>query len=72
MLIISSKDNQNIKNTVKLKKSAKYRKQSGLFLAEGLRVCFDAMLSGAKIETLFVTENAAQKHFEKYNQPNGC
>ncbi|MCI6825525.1 MAG: RNA methyltransferase [Ruminococcus bromii] len=68
MLIISSKDNQNIKNTVKLKKSAKYRKQSGLFLAEGLRVCFDAMLSGAKIETLFVTENAAQKHFEKYNQ----
>ncbi len=68
MLIISSKDNQNIKNTVKLKKSAKYRKQSGLFLAEGLRVCFDAMLSGAKIETLFVTETSAEKHFEKYSR----
>ena len=43
MLTLTSKDNINIKNTVKLKKSARYRKQSGLFIAEGLRDCYDAM-----------------------------
>ena len=52
MLTLTSKDNSNIKNTVKLKKSARYRRRSGLFIAEGLRVCYDAMLSNAEIEIL--------------------
>lgn len=65
MLLISSKDNPNIKNAVKLKKSARYRRQSGSFIAEGLRVCVDAMLSGAQIETLFVTAKALEKHGDK-------
>lgn len=68
MLILTSKDNANIKNTVKLKKSAKFRRQSGLFIAEGLRVCYDAMLSKAKIETLFVTESAMEKFKDKYTE----
>lgn len=68
MLTISSKDNINIKNAVKLKKSSHFRKQSGNFVAEGLRICYDAMLSNAEIETLFVTENASQKYAEKFNE----
>ena len=68
MLILTSKDNANIKNTVKLKKSAKFRRQSGFFIAEGLRVCYDAMLSNTQIDTLFVTESAMEKFSEKYNE----
>ena len=64
MLTLTSKDNSNIKNTVKLKKSARYRRQSGLFIAEGLRVCYDAMLSNAEIQILFATEKAMRKAIE--------
>ncbi len=66
MNIITSKDNPSVKTAVKLKKSAKHRRKLGLFIAEGLRVCYDAMLSSAKIEILFVTEYAVQKNLEKY------
>ena len=68
MLTLTSKDNTNIKNTIKLKKSAKYRHQSGLFIAEGVRVCYDAMLSNAKIEILFVTEDAIEKNKDKFEE----
>ncbi len=68
MLTLTSKDNSNIKNTIKLKKSAKYRRQSGLFVAEGVRVCYDAMLSNAEIDTLFVTEEAIEKNKDKFNE----
>ena len=55
MLTLTSKDNPQIKNVIKLQKSARFRRQSGLFVAEGLRVCEDAMRSGAEIDTLFLT-----------------
>ncbi len=62
MLKLTSKDNVNIKNAVKLKNGAKFRRRSGLFIAEGLRICRDAVLSGAEIESTFVTEDALTKH----------
>ena len=68
MKTLTSKDNAHIKNTLKLKKSAKYRRQTGCFIAEGLRVCVDAMLSGAEIEALFVTGSAAEKNAEAFEQ----
>ncbi len=66
MLFVTSKDNSNIKKAVKLKSSAKERRKCGLFLAEGLRICMDAVKSGAQIQTLFVTEKAYQKHSEEF------
>lgn len=66
MINLTSKDNSNIKNTIKLKKSAKFRRETGLFIAEGLRVCVDAMISGAEIQILFVTEDAVKKNSEKF------
>lgn len=66
MLFVTSKDNSNVKKAVKLKSSAKERRKSGLFLAEGLRICMDAVRSGAEIQILFVTENAYQKHSEEF------
>lgn len=68
MLILTSKDNTNIKNIIKLKKSSKYRRQTGLFIAEGVRVCYDAMLSNAVIDTLFVTEQAVEKNKDKFEE----
>ncbi len=64
MLTLTSKDNAQIKNVIKLQKSAAHRRRSGFFVAEGLRVCEDAMRSGAQIEALFLTENALQKNGE--------
>ncbi len=59
---ITSKDNSAVKHAAKLLKSAKYRRQEGLFPAEGIRLCRDAVFSGVKIRQLFYTEEA----FEKY------
>ena len=67
MKTLTSKDNAQIKNILKLKKSAKYRRQSGCFIAEGLRVCVDAVLSGAEIQALFVTKDAIEKNSDAYN-----
>ncbi|MEE1219239.1 MAG: RNA methyltransferase [Ruminococcus sp.] len=68
MLIVTSKDNVNIKNTIKLKKSAKYRRESSAFIAEGVRVCMDAFLSNATIDIFFSTENARDKYSEEFNK----
>lgn len=67
MQSLTSRDNPNIKKAVKLKKSAKYRKELGLFCAEGVRLCLDAVKSGAEIDSLFVTQNAIEKHKEEFN-----
>ncbi len=68
MRYITSKDNSIIKNTAKLINSSKFRKQSGLFVCEGLRICYDAMLSGAKIDSVFVTQQAVDKYGEKLSK----
>lgn len=62
MVEITSKDNPLIKSIIKLSKSSKERKKQGLFVAEGLRLCIDAMLSGCEVYALLVTKNAVQKH----------
>ena len=67
MTILSSKDNSNIKNAVKLRKSAKYRRESGLFIAEGVRICMDAMLSKACIDTFFASEKASEKYADDFS-----
>ena len=67
MKTLTSKDNAQIKNILKLQKSAKFRRQSGCFIAEGLRVCLDAVLSGAEIKALFITDEAIEKNPQAYN-----
>lgn len=62
---ITSKDNAQVKHVVKLQKSSRYRRQTGLFVAEGLRLCLDAFRSGAQTEALFLTEEALQKYSEE-------
>ena len=58
---IESTSNEKIKHTVKVATSSKYRRETGLFFLEGLRLCRDAALTGYEIECTFVSENALEK-----------
>lgn len=59
---ITSKDNPLIKFVIGLQNSAKERRDSGLFVLEGLRICLDAYDNGIKFNKLIVTENAINKN----------
>ena len=47
---ITSKDNPLIKFVTALQSSAKERRNSGLFVLEGLRICLDAYENGIKFK----------------------
>lgn len=75
--MISGKNNRFIKEITRLMSSPKERKQRGLFVAEGIRLCRDAVDSGAKIANFLYTAEAAVKYeqdFEKITSvaDNGC
>lgn len=59
---IESVSNDKVKLAVKVASSSKFRKETGLFFLEGLRLCRDAVLTGYEIECTFVTE-ASEKKF---------
>ena len=62
MEYISSKENKTIKYIKKLISSASFRREEGLFVAEGLRLCEDALRSGAFIVCALFSESLAEKH----------
>ena len=43
MQTLTSKDNPAVKYAVKLRKSARFRREEGRFIAEGMRICLDAV-----------------------------
>lgn len=61
---ITSVNNEIVKETVKLQQR-KYRDESGMFLLEGEKCIEEAILSGIKIEHLFVLEG--YEHFKNNN-----
>ena len=56
MEFITSKENKTIKYIKKLVSSAAFRREEGRFVAEGLRLCGDALLSGAQVVTAVFSE----------------
>ncbi|MBC2870325.1 RNA methyltransferase [Bittarella massiliensis] len=54
---ITSRDNPRVKAICRLRSSAKARREAGLFLCEGARLCAEAAASGA-VESAFFTEEA--------------
>jgi len=58
---ISSKDNSLIKLISLLQASAKARKENGLFVLEGLRICKDAYENGIQFDKLIFTKTAYDK-----------
>ncbi len=62
---ITSRNNEKIKYVSKLVKNSRQRKESGLFVCEGLRLCRDAVLSGYEIKEAYFTEAAIAKYGER-------
>ncbi|MBQ8869201.1 MAG: RNA methyltransferase [Oscillospiraceae bacterium] len=62
MEIIKSKDNPIVKKTVSLRENRRERTKSGLFVIEGLRLCKDAVLCGAEVKTVLVSEVFLKNH----------
>lgn len=59
---ITSRDNPAVKRAAKLTASARHRREQGLFVAEGVRLCLDAVSSGVIVREFFYTPQAAEKY----------
>jgi TrmH family RNA methyltransferase len=59
---ITSRQNETIKSYSKLLSSAAARRESGLFLCEGARLCCDAAQSGVEIVAFYATESGCQRY----------
>lgn len=66
--LITSRKNEIIKHAARLSSSAEYRREQGLFVAEGARLCSDAAKSGIAVKILFFTAQAREKYEEYLNQ----
>lgn len=62
MLKITAKDNKTVKYVNKLLTKSKFRREEGLFVVEGIRLCMDAVKSGAAIKMFICTEDALSKY----------
>lgn len=65
---ITSKDNALVKQIAKLQSSARERRETGLFVAEGLRVCDDCAANGIEIEYLVISKSYFEAKGEKLNK----
>lgn len=61
---ITSKENSLIKLISQLQTSNKARKENGLFVLEGLRICFDAYDNGILFDKLIISNSALEKYPE--------
>lgn len=61
MQLITSRDNPNIKLFRKLTESKKYRRETGMFTLEGIRLISDAAKENAELHSVFVTESFLKK-----------
>lgn len=64
---ITSRENSLIKLVSFLQTSAKKRRESGLFVLEGLRICLDAMENSIRFDKLIVSDTAAIKYGDTVN-----
>ena len=66
METITSVKNERVKAAAKLTSSTKARREQGLFVLEGLRLCMDVVRSGLRCAELFVSEEFCKKHEAEY------
>lgn len=69
---ITSRDNRLIKDYRRLNSDAKYRRESGLFVVEGARLCGDAVRSHVPIETALITAHARRQYADIVAQVEGA
>lgn len=68
MELLASRENPTVKSLCKLIKSKRCRREQGLFVAEGIRLCEEAARSGVEIKALFFTREAAQRYSEEMKE----
>ena len=64
---ITSRENSLIKLVSFLQTSAKKRRENGLFVLEGLRICLDAMENSIRFDKLIISETAIKKYSDTVN-----
>lgn len=64
---ITSRENSLIKLVSFLQTSAKKRRENGLFVLEGLRICLDAMENLIRFDKLIVSDTALKKYGDTIN-----
>ncbi|NLZ46502.1 MAG: RNA methyltransferase [Clostridiales bacterium] len=71
-MVITSKDNPNIKLLTKLLTSKKARNESGMFVLEGVRICVDtigeSLNDNMEIVAFFYTQEAEEKYIDYLNK----
>ncbi len=63
-IVLSGKDNKTVKGAARLISSVSARREEGLFILEGARLCLDAVNADIKIKKAFFTEKATESYFE--------
>ncbi len=66
--MITSRDNDIIKDAVKLLGSSRYRRKTSRFVCEGLRLCGDAVISGVRPSVLLYTDEASKKYDDRFDR----
>ena len=61
-VLITSRKNEFIRYASRLTSSAQFRREEGLFVVEGARLCADAAKSGMEISYVFYTSEAEEKY----------
>lgn len=59
---ITSKENEKIKALIKLQTSRKMRRESGLFVTEGVRLAQEALRCNLVVKQVFATEDVSVRH----------
>lgn len=72
LIKITSKDNSNVKEICQLQKSAKKRKEDGVFVLEGLRLCMDAIENGFSPVKAFLSSEMLNKNPEIIDKLSGA
>ena len=63
--LLTSRANALVKQTAAVRRSARERRESGLFFLEGARLCADAVRSGTVVSVCLYTDEAAQKYADR-------
>lgn len=63
--LLTSRANALVKQTAAVRKSARERRESGLFFLEGARLCADAASTGTVVSVCLYTDEAAQKYADR-------
>lgn len=64
-VLLTARGNAHIKRALCVRKSARTRKETGLFFLEGARLCADAAASGTEIAVLFYTDKASVTYADR-------